>query len=331
MDVDLEQLARKAASGEGLSREEGMFLAERSDLDELLCAANRLRRARKGDVVSLCAIANARSGACPEDCAFCAQSVHWRTPAPVYPLRSSEELVSAAVRAERALVDAFCIVCSGRGPGGTEFDSLLERVRDVRAAISIELHASIGELSREQVRALRESGVSCINHNLETSERFFPSICSTHTWADRVRTVELLREEGMEVCCGGIFGMGETWADRVDLALALRELGVRRVPINFLDPRPGTPLEGRKRLPPREALRILAVFRLLLPDAELRTCGGRRQTLGALDSWMFHAGASATLVGDYLTTKGGSIEEDLALLDCLGLSPKRRVAGSQQA
>jgi len=327
MATDVRDLVRAAASGELLGREEGLFLAEEAPFDELVCGANEIRRSRRGDVVSLCAIANARSGACPEDCAYCAQSAHWGTDAPVYPMRPRDELVSAARCAEAALADAFCIVCSGRGPEGGDFRELVERARAVREVLSIELHVSAGELSRAQVRELRSCGVTSVNHNLETSERFFPSVCSTHSWADRARTVELLREERLEPCSGGIFGMGETWADRVDLALALRGLGVRRVPVNFLNPRPGTPLAGRSVLAPREALRILAVLRFLLPDAEIRTCGGRSLALGPLESWMFHAGASATMIGDYLTTKGRPPAEDVAMLDALGLEPRARLRG----
>jgi biotin synthase len=237
-------------------------------------------------------------------------------------MRPREELVAAAQRAERAGADSFCIVTSGRGPQDESFDLLLDRVEAVRPAIGIELHVSVGSLTRERARRLRGAGVSSANHNLETSERFFPRICSTHTWAERADGVRMLREEGIEPCSGGIFGMGETWEDRVDLALELRSLGVRCVPINFLDPRPGTPLADRPLLGAREALRALALFRFVLPDATIRTCGGRERVLGSLQSWMFQAGASATMLGDYLTTKGTEPGADLAMIEALGLTTR---------
>jgi biotin synthase len=180
----------------------------------------------------------------------------------------------------------------------------------------------VGGLTRDRARALRDAGVTSANHNLESSERFYATICTTHTWSERAAGVTMLREEGIEPCSGGIFGMGETWEDRVDLAIALRDLSVRCVPVNFLNARPGTPLEGCTQIGAREALRCLAVLRFLLPEANIRTCGGRETVLGPLQSWMFSAGASATMLGDYLTTKGNEPGTDMEMIRSLGLRPR---------
>ncbi len=324
MDPRTQELAEAALDGGGLGAGDGLYLAEESPFSDLLYHANEIRSHHRGDVVSLCAIANARSGSCPEDCAFCAQSEHHGTGSPVYGLRSGDDLAEAARKAQASGADAFCIVASGRGPEGREFDEFLDRVREVRDAISINLHVSVGRLDREKARSLRAAGVTSANHNLETSERFFPSICTTHTRAERARGVELLLEEGLAPCSGGIFGMGETWEDRVELALSLRSIGVRCVPVNFLNPVPGTPLGGRPVIPAREALRVLALLRFLLPDADIRTCGGRERVLGGLQSRMFDAGASSTMLGDYLTTTGRPAAEDIALIESLGLRTKAK-------
>ncbi|MHC5057293.1 MAG: biotin synthase BioB [Planctomycetota bacterium] len=318
MDTRTAELGRKALEGDALSREDGLYLAEEAPLRDLIFWAGEVRARHSGDEIALCAIANARSGACTEDCAFCAQSAHHGTGVSEYALLPSAELSRAARDAEAAGADAFCIVTSGRGPADG-FASLIERARDVKDAIGVELHVSVGAVDKEQVRGLMGAGVTSANHNLETSERFYPSICSTHDWRERVRNVEVLRDEGLDPCSGGVFGMGETWADRVDLALALRGLGVRRVPVNFLNPVAGTPLAGRALLAAREALRVIAVLRLMLPDATIRTCGGRERVLGPLQPLMFDAGASATMLGDYLTTEGRPGDEDLALIKALGL------------
>ncbi|MHC4253458.1 MAG: biotin synthase BioB, partial [Planctomycetota bacterium] len=233
MDTRTAELGRKALEGDGLSRDEGLYLAEGAPLRALIYWAGEVRARHCGDEIALCAIANARSGACTEDCAFCAQSARHDTGASEYALLPSDDLSRAARDAEAAGADAFCIVTSGRGPAN-EFASLIERARDVKSAIGVELHVSAGALDREQVRELVGAGVTSANHNLETSERFYPSICTTHDWRERMRNVEVLRDEGLDPCSGGVFGMGETWADRVDLALALRALSVRRVPVNFL-------------------------------------------------------------------------------------------------
>jgi biotin synthase len=326
MDQRTEDIALAAREGEPVGREDAVHLARRAPFGDLLYWANEIRAARRGDTVSLCAIANARSGSCGEDCAFCAQSARWETGAPVYDLLPAEDIAAAAGRAADAGADGFGIVTSGRGPDEGEFEGLLEAARAAADATRMEIHASVGFLDRPRLRALRDAGVSGVNHNIETSERFFPEICTTHAWAERARMVETALDEGMAVCAGGILGLGETWEDRVDFALALRALGVRRVPVNFLAPVAGTPLEGRGTLPPLEALRAVALIRFVLPDAEIRTCGGRELVLGPLQSFMFNAGASATMLGDYLTTRGRPAAEDLELIKALGLRTRSEAA-----
>lgn len=319
MNSWLEGLADAAIRGELIGREDGLALARHDSLEEVMYHANAVRKAHGGDVVSLCAVANARSGLCGEDCAFCSQSARWKTGVATYPLRSGEDIARAVVRAEAAGADAFGIVTSGRAPDADEFKGLVQCALAARERSRVEIHMSVGFLTKDRLREFKGAGVTRVNHNLETSERFFPEVCSTHSWSERARCVETALAEGVDVCCGGIFGLGETWQDRVDLALALRSLGVKRVPVNFLHPVPGTPLAERGTLRPREALRILSVLRFLLPDAEIRTCGGREKVLGALQPFMFHAGASGTMIGDYLTTKGRAAEEDLEMIEALGL------------
>ena len=324
----LSDIAERVLEGGGVGRDEALRLARDADLDELLFHANRLRRHFCGDVVHLCAVLSARSGACSEDCKFCAQAAQHRTDAPVHPLVSAEEMTAAAGRAATAGADRFGIVTSGesapRDPG--DFETICAAAQDIVASGAVHACVSIGRLGPADVERLKAAGVRRVHHNLETSERFYPEICTTHSHADRVATVRHVKAAGLEVCSGGLFGLGETWEDRVDLARHLRGLGVDSVPINFLNPIPGTPLEGRPLLGPREALRIIALFRFLLPAKEIKVCGGREAVLRDLQSWMFFAGASGTMVGHYLTTTGRSPEDDLRMIADLGLVPRREAS-----
>ena len=220
--------------------------------------------------------------------------------------------------------DRFGIVTSGESAcrNQRDFEAICAAAKEIQASGCVNACVSIGKLAPGDVEKLGAAGVRRIHHNLETSGRFFPEICTTHSHADRVDTVRNVKAAGIETCCGGIFGLGETWEDRVDMALELRGLGVDSVPINFLNPVPGTPLGGRPLLPPTEALRIIALYRFLLPDKEIKVCGGREMTLRDLQSWMFRAGASGTMIGDYLTTKGRSPADDLRMIADLGLTQR---------
>ncbi len=259
-----------------------------------------------------------------EDCKFCAQSARYHTGAEVYPLMSGEEIVGASQDAAESGADRFGIVTSGRGLGSNrgEFERICAAAGEVEQSDSVGACVSIGKLSPADVEQLKAAGIRRVHHNLETSARFYPQICTTRPYQTRLDTIRNIKAAGLEACSGGIFGMGETWEDRVDLALQLRNLGVDSDPINFLNPNRGTPLEGRAMLPPRQALRTIALYRFLLPAKEIRVCGGREVTLRDLQPRMFHAGASGTMIGNYLTTGGRSAEGDRRMLSDLGLTPR---------
>jgi biotin synthase len=322
----LDQIAEQALAGESVGRDDAMWLAREADFDELLLHANRIREHFHGNVVHLCSIINAKSGECSEDCKFCSQSAHYQTDVDVHSLASGAEIVDAAREAAEIGADSFGVVTSGEGAckNRDDFDAICSAAKEIGSATDAAACVSIGVLSPENAAQLVAAGVRRINHNLETSARFYPEICTTHPHARRVATVQNAKAAGLEVCCGGIFGMGETWADRVDLALQLRDLGVDAVPINFLNPIPGTPLEDRPPLPPLEALRIIALFRFVHPSKEIKVCGGREVVLRDLQSWMFRAGASGTMLGNYLTTRGRAAGDDLQMLADLGLVPRSR-------
>jgi len=234
----------------------------------------------------------------------------------------SPAALAAAVRnVAKMPVDHIGIITSGRTlVRGAERDRLLKCIKDARSAVRVPIHVSLGSLDDESLMVLKELGVTRIHHNLETSRRFFPKICTTHSYDERVTMIRRALAAGFEVCCGGLFGLGETGEDRVDLALELRDLGVGSVPLNFLTPVPGTPLARQPLLPPREALRIIALFRIALPTVDLRVCGGRPQVLRDLQSWIFRAGATSMMIGDYLTTAGRDSAQDIHMLADLGLT-----------
>jgi biotin synthase len=311
----------KTITGTGCTRDEALWLANECALDVLLKHTDAIRRHFFGNEIHVCAIVNARCGACSEDCAYCAQSSHHdATPKP-YPLLKPEEILAAAKRFETSCAENFSIVTSGPCVSGAEFDAIAEAVALIRNQTSLKPCVSLGNISAAQVKTLVAAGLDRFHHNLETSESFFGRICTTHTFRERVEMLRRAKEAGAVVCAGGLFGMGETWGDRIDLALALREIGVDNVPVNFLVPVPGTPLENIEPLGADEGLRIVAVLRFLLPRATLRICGGRPTTLGAKQEKMFRAGANAFMTGDYLTTPGLSPDDDLRLLEKCGLSP----------
>jgi biotin synthase len=328
LEAALERLAERIIAGQTLTREEAIALAQIEGQDDilLLCAAaDRVRQACCGNVVDLCSIINVKSGNCSENCGFCSQSAHHPgQDSPIYGLKPKAEILAQAKAAAEAGAKRFCLVSQGRGPKysspkSAEFEQILATVREIIATTEIKPCCALGEVTPEQARALREAGVMRYNHNLETSENFFPEIVTTHRWRDRVATIKNLKAAGIQACTGGIFGMGETWEDRIDLALALRELEVESVPLNLLNPRAGTPLSDRPKLDPYEALKAIALFRLILPQQILRYAGGREAVMGELQSLGLKAGINAMLVGHYLTTLGQPPEQDRALLQSLGL------------
>lgn len=304
-----------------LTREEALAVAHLplDELPSLVALAHKVRMEWCGPEVELESLINAKSGACPEDCAFCSQSVRYSTGVDVYPFLDVDEILAAAHATREAGATQFCIVVAVRGPEERLLRRVLDAVDAVQRETGLEVACSLGLLTAEQAERLAAAGVRRYNHNLETCRARFPEVCTTHTYDDRVETARLARAAGMELCCGGILGMGETLEERVDFAFELAELGPCEVPINLLDPRPGTPFEGRPTLTPREALQAIALFRLILPDAWLRLAGGRERVLGELQGMGLLAGANALIVGNYLTTTGRSADEDHALLEALGM------------
>lgn len=281
---------------------------------ELFSRAARLRHAATGRSVRLCAIINIRSGHCGMDCRFCAQSRHNPAPQHGFPLLADAVLRERILALAATPVRRIGLVAGGAALDGEDFERVMRLVAGLPLPVRGRLCASFGRLDVRRMEQLAQAGITRYHHNLETSERWYPRICTTQRWEQRRDTVRRALDAGLSLCCGGIFGLGETWEDRVGLAFALRSLGVAHVPLNFLHPQPGTPLANRAPLAPEEALRIIAVFRHVLPQAVLRVCGGRPLVLGARQGEMFAAGANALMTGDYLTTRGESLHADLALL-----------------
>jgi len=311
---------RGQKSEEGVDRQTALDMSRTQDLDifDLFALANRTRLKFRGDKVDLCSIINAKSGACPEDCSFCAQSASNKTESPVYPLLKGDVILEAALSAKKSGIRRFCIVTSGKKTDGKELDRICDIISEIRDTGLLPC-ATLGLLDEGQLEKLKEAGLQRYHHNLETSEAFFSEICTTHTYREKVKTIEAAKSLGLSVCSGGIFGLGESWADRIDMAFALKELGVDSVPINFFTHVTGTPLESRETLHPLEALKIIAIYRLVLPDRQIRVCGGRPATLRDLNSYIFLAGADGLLAGNYLTTQGRHIGDDLQMIKDLGL------------
>ncbi len=288
-------------------------------LPDLVALAHKVRLAYCGPEVELESLINAKSGACPEDCAFCSQSARYHTDVDVYPVLDIDEVLAAARATRDAGATQFCIVVAVRGPSERLLDKVIDAVQSVQTETGLEVACSLGLLTKEQAARLAAAGVRRYNHNLEASRAVFPEICTTHSWDDRVETARLAVDAGMELCCGGILGMGETLEQRIDFAFELAALDPCEVPINLLDPRPGTPLGDRELLSPREALQAIALFRLVMPSTWLRLAGGREKVLGELQAMGLLAGANALIVGNYLTTAGRPAEADHALLEALGM------------
>jgi len=322
----IEAIGRTALQGGQISREDAMFLfglESSSDIFDLISWANRVREHFKGNKVHLCSIVNAKAGSCSENCKFCAQSAFYQTGAPEYGFVDPEPVLQAAEEAKTNGVVGLGLVAAWKGLNeGPMLDEVCDRFRELRDSGTVRADASLGILGSQRVAdRLREAGVECYNHNLETSRRFFPEQCTTHTYEDRLRTIGYIKQAGMRLCSGGIIGMGETREDRCDLAFSLREVGANIVPINILNPIPGTPFEGRASLAPMEILKTIACFRMILPLQEIMIAGGRTVNLRDMQSMIFTAGASAMMVGNYLTTINQSVEKDLQMIRDLGLDP----------
>jgi biotin synthase len=314
--LNLEKMALDIMRGKRISKDEARELWS-AGLSSLLFHADQVRRYFKGDRVHLCGIINAKSGACAEDCKFCAQSAHHATGVPRYPLVWQDDIAAAYGRAADAGACCFGVVSSGAVLSDDDIAQMCAVAPKLQGRPR--LSVSFGSLSTEALRRLKASGVRRIHHNLETAESFFPNICTTHSFADRIETIRRAKAEGLEECSGGIMGLGETLSQRLELAFTLRELDVDSVPLNFLNPIPGTPFEKLAPLSGSEILRTIAVFRFILPDKIISVCGGREINLRDLQSWIFYAGASGMMVGGYLTTSGRDIYKDLQMIKDLGL------------
>ena len=292
------------------------------EVPELVALAHQVRLDNAGAEVEVESIISAKTGGCPEDCAFCSQSRHWPTPVRPEPFIDIPPLVDAAKRAQEQGATEFCIVLAVRGPDERIMEQVLAAVDALHEGTDMHVAASLGILTPEQVVQLKDAGVRRYNHNLETAKSHFDRIVSTHTWQERWDTCNLVLEHGMELCCGGIFGMGETLEQRVEFAFQLKELGPREIPMNFLNPRPGTPLADAPLVSPMDAIRTIALFRLIFPDIVLRYAGGREVTLRELQSLGMLAGINGIIIGNYLTTLGRSPEEDLTMLSDLKMPLK---------
>lgn len=316
----IKKLVEKIFLEKDISREEANYLINLSDnYDELFYFSNKIREKYKGKKIKLCSIVNAKSGLCSEDCKFCAQSVHYNTGIETYPLKSAEEILDVAKEMSNLKISGFSIVTSGDEVSSSEIDVICRAIKDINQ-IGVYTCASLGKLDETKAKKLKESGLNKYHHNLETSRRFFKEICSTHSYDEKIKTVKIAKNSGFKICCGGIFGMGETKEDIIDLAFTLKDLNPDSIPLNFLNPRPGTPLGNREKISPLEALKIIAVFRFIFPNKDITICGGKEVVLRDLQSWIFYAGANGMMIGNYLTTLGRSPYENLQMIKDLGLS-----------
>lgn len=314
-------LADKVLAGEEITKQEAEFLINVSDENTmlLLAMADKIRQKYAGNEVDCCAILNGRSGKCSENCKFCAQSAHYNTGVKEYPLLSEEEIFAAAEKAKAAGAVRFSVVTSGRGQSkADDFDNICRVLKRIKTELGIEVCASLGILTLEQAKKLKEVGVTRYHSNLETAGSYFPDICTTHTYEDKFVTIKNAQAAGLRVCSGGILGLGETPQQRVEMAFTLKELGIDSVPLNLLTPIPGTPFANNAPITPLEILRTFAVYRFILPHAQIRTAGGREVNLRDLQALALNGGASGIMIGGYLTTAGRGTEKDLQMLSDLG-------------
>lgn len=314
--MDIERLGNAVLQGRQISREEALRLYQQP-LEALCRKADEIRAHFCSNGFDICTIINGKSGRCSENCRFCAQSAHNHTGAEEYPLLPNEEILAQAKANDAQGVLRYSIVTSGKRLSDEEVERMCHAVRQIRKETNIAVCISFGLLNEIQYRKLKEAGVTRVHNNLETSRRNFPNVCTTHTFDDKINAIRAAQAAGLSVCSGGIMGLGETVEDRIDMALTLRELGIRSVPVNMLNPIPGTPLEHNEKLTAEDMCRIVAVYRFLLPDASIRLAGGR----GLLEDKgksCFQSGANAAISGDMLTTAGITVATDMELLQELG-------------
>ena len=316
--MNLSELAEEIINGRRLTREYDLSFFVTCDLKELCEGADKIREALVGEKVDLCSIINGRSGKCPEDCKYCAQSAHNHTDCEVYDFLDEDKIVEACKLNESECVDRFSIVTAGRALTGEEFEKAVHAYERMNKQCKIDLCASMGFLNAEQLHRLHEAGVTSYHHNIETSRRNFPNICTTHTYDMKIETLKMVKAEGMCACSGGIIGMGETWEDRLDMAVSLAELEIDSIPINALMPIKGTPLENLPRISEDDILRTIAFFRYINPEANIRLAAGRGLITNDGEI-AFKSGASATITGNMLTTVAcATIRSDRKMLEEMG-------------
>lgn len=306
--------------------------SEKEYFETILPLTNQLREIAFGNEVSFCSIVNAKSGACVETCNFCSQSASFKgAQAPLYPLMKADDILAKAKEAESLGGTEFSIVASGRSMTKKhELDIVVDAITKIREQTDMETCASLGLMSREDLQRLKDAGMQHLHHNIETAKSFFPNVVQSHTWEEEVATIQVAKELGFETCCGGIMGMGEDLEQRVEFVMQLKEIDPHSIPINFLNPRPGTPFEGKNELTPLDSLKIISALRIAMPSKDLFVCGGREVNLKEYQDKMFEAGASGTMLGNYLTTKGREAADDLALIESKGfkaVAPHRRAQG----
>ena len=317
--MNIAKITDQIIAGHRIKRGDDLSFFLTAPLAELQEGALRLQDHFCGKHIDFCTIINGRSGRCGENCKYCAQAACHHTDIDEYDFLPKEEIIRNAKANQDAGANRFAIVTSGRALAGKDFDRAIDTYKEMKQELTIDLCASHGLLTREQLHRLFAAGVTSYHHNIETSRRFFPQICTSHTYDDRIHTIKMAQAEGFCVCSGGIIGMGETWEDRLDMAISLQELGIESIPINTLMAIPGTEMEGRPQLPAEDVLRTIAFFRFINPEANIRLAAGRK-VLPEQGATAFLAGASATITGDMLTTCGTTIKGDFAILKRLGLS-----------
>ena len=313
----MKQLAQEIIAGRRLTREDDLSGFITADLEELCEGADQIRKALCGDKVDLCTIINGRSGRCGEDCKFCAQSCHHHTNVEEYPFLDQDEIVAEGLKNEAAGVHRYSIVTAGRSIKGDDLEQALAAYRRLRKECGLKLCASHGLQTEEEFRRMKEAGVDRCHANLETSRRYFPSICTTHTYDDKIANIRRAQQAGLDVCSGGIIGMGETWEDRIDMALSLAELGIDSIPLNILRPIPGTPFGHLEPISNQDVLRTVAIFRYINPTAWVRMAAGRGQFEDG-GAELFQSGANSAITGDMLTTTGTGMASDVAMFQKLG-------------
>lgn len=309
----------KVLAGDSITFEEAEQLLATNDVTALADCANTITRTFNGDMVDVEALINAKSGRCPEDCSFCAQSSFYNTGITKYPLLPKETLVENAKKAKESGATSFCLVCAYRDPPEKDFQQICETISEIRSKVDIEVNVSLGFMTPARARRLKELGVKRYNHNLEAAESYFSKICTTHDFADRVETAKIVKQAGLELCSGGIIGMGESSKERLELAFSLASLQPEEVPINILIGREGTPMAGFEPIEPLEAIKTIAVWRFIMPKTILKIAGGREVHLKDKDRLALKAGANGIITGGYLTTGGNAPNKDIAMIKEIGL------------